>query len=93
MMTAITWSRENLDPAMQPTASVAGYHVDTFIHSLVDRHHLSAHPGESDLSLTLRALGTEFGQIAHHAKAIARATEKTAADQNPNPGSQPRPQD
>ena len=85
MKIAIAWGNENLDSDMQPKTGAAFYRIDTFIRSLMDSHHLSARPGESDLSLTLRALATEFGQIAQRAKAVTQATEKTAADPNPHP--------
>ena len=86
MTNAIAWGNKNLDSDIQPKAGAAFYRIDSYIRSLLDRYHLSASPGESDLSLTLRALATEFGHIAYRAKAVVQATANTAADTSHTPG-------
>jgi hypothetical protein len=91
MKIAMAWSRENLTDDMEPKAGAAFYRIDAFICSLVDRHHLSARPGESDISLTLRALGTEFGAIGSRAQTVLKATGTATADQTRRPGTQPLP--
>jgi len=91
MEIAIAWGRENLTDDMEPKAGAAFYRIDAFIRSLVDSHHLSALPGESDISLTLRALGTEFGAIGNRAQAVVKAIGTATADRTLRSGTQPLP--